>query len=59
MKRCKTIAQLAIVNWIDSHFGMGNLDVKFTDTREALVTDSNGDTMTLVYDSATREVYAL
>ena len=55
----KTIAQMAILNWIENHLGIANLNIKFTDVREAFVTDSNGDTMTLKYDSDTREVYAL
>lgn len=55
----KTIAQMAILNWIESHFGMCDMDIKFTDAREAFVTDINGDTLTLKYDSNTREVYAL
>lgn len=55
----RTIAQLAILNWIESHLGNCNLDIKFTDKREAFVTDCNGDTMTLKYDSDTREVYAI
>lgn len=55
----KTIAQMAILNWIDSHFGVANLDIKFTDVRETFVTDINGDTMTIKYDSDTREVYAI
>lgn len=55
----KTIAQLAIMNWIESHFGLSNMDIKFTDKREAYVTDENGDSMTLVYDGATKEVYAI
>ena len=55
----KTIAQMAILNWIERRFGITNLDIKFTDTREAFVTDMNGDTMTLRYDSDAREVYAL
>ncbi len=48
-----------ILNWIECRFGITNLDIKFTDTREAFVTDMNGDTMTLRYDSDAREVYAL
>lgn len=52
----KTIAQLAIMNWIENHFGICNLDIKFTDSREAFVTDSNGDTLILKYDSDTRNV---
>ena len=55
----KTIAQLAILNWIESHFGVCDMDIKFTDSREAFVTDRNGDTITLKYDKDTREVYVL
>lgn len=55
----KTIAQLAILNWIENHMGLCDLDIKFVDKREAFVTDCNGDTMTLKYDSNTREVYAV
>ena len=54
-----TIAQTAILNWIDIHMGFSNLSLKFTDKREAFVTDSNGDSMTLKYDSDSREVYAV
>lgn len=55
----KTIAQMAILNWIENHFGIGNMDIKFTDVRGAFITDRNGDTMTLKYDGDTREVYAI
>lgn len=55
----KTIAQLVILNWIENHMGLCDLDIKFVDKREAFVTDCNGDTMTLKYDSDTREVYAI
>lgn len=55
----KTIAQMAIMNWIEFNFGFTNMNIKFTDGREAFVTDENGDTMTLKYDSDTREVYAI
>ena len=55
----KTIAQMAILNWIESRFGMCDMDIKFTDKREAFLTDCNGDTMTIKYDSDTREVYAI
>ena len=55
----KTIAQLAIMNWIENHFGICNLDIEFTGTREAFVTDRNGDTMTLKYDRDTKEVHAV
>lgn len=59
MMAVKTIAQMAILNWIESRFGICDMDIKFTDAREAFVTDINGDTLTLKYDSNTREVYAL
>lgn len=55
----KTIAQLAIINWIETHLEINDLNIKFTDTREAFVIDSNGDTITLKYDRDTREVYAI
>lgn len=54
----KTIAQMAIMNWIECHFGICDMDIRFTDAKEAFVTDMNGDTITLKYDSNTREVYA-
>ena len=54
----KTIAQMAILSWIEYHFGHCNMDIEFTDVREAFVTDCNGDTMTLKYDNDTKEVYA-
>lgn len=54
----KTIAQMAILNWIENHFGIYNLDIKFTGAREAVVTDMSGDTLVLKYDGDTKEVYA-
>lgn len=57
IKGAKSIAQLAIMNWIETNLGLTNMNIKFTDKREAHVTDENGDSMTLVYDGATREVY--
>lgn len=47
----KTIAQMAIMNWIECHFGICDMDIRFTDAKEAFVTDMNGDTITLKYDS--------
>lgn len=58
-KEITTIAQMAIMNWVDAHLGICNVDVKFTDKREAYITDENGDGMTLVYDSTAREVYVV
>lgn len=57
--KSKTIAQMAILNWIECQFGISNMDIKFTDSREAFVTDRNGDSITIKYDSDTREVYAI
>lgn len=55
----KTIAQMAILSWVELHFGIRNMDIEFTGTREAFITDKNGDSLTLKYDSCTREVYAI
>lgn len=56
-KAVTTIAQMAIMNWVESHLGVCNVNVKFTDKREAYVTDANGDGITLVYDNVAGEVY--
>ena len=55
----KTIAQMAILSWVESHFGIRNMDIEFTGSREAFITDKNGDSLTLKYDSYTREEYAI
>lgn len=55
----KTIAQMAILNWINAHFGMSNMNIEFTGTREASLVDENGDQLTLIYDSSSREVYPI
>ena len=59
MMRPKTIAQMAILNWIDAHFGMCDMYIEFVGSREVSLVDENGDQMTLKYDSDTREVYAI
>ena len=59
MPEPKTIAQMAILNWIEAHLRLTSLDIRFTDAREAFITDCNGDTMTVKYDSDTKEVYAI
>ena len=56
--KAKTIEQAAILGWIENHFGICDMNIEFKDAREAFVTDTNGDTLTLKYDSNTREVYA-
>ena len=55
----KTIAQMALMNWIEFNVGVTNMNIQFMYAREAFVTDEHGDTMTLKYDSDTREVYAI
>lgn len=55
----KTIAQMAILNWIEAHFGICDMNVEFTGSREAYITDENRDSIILKYDSDTREVYAI
>lgn len=39
--------------------GIRGLEVRFTDAKEALITDENGDHITLKYDSDTQNVYAI
>lgn len=58
-KEAKSIAQLAIMNWVKTNLGQANLNIEFTGKREAYVTDESGDSMTLIYDGATKEVYAV
>lgn len=41
----KTIAQMAILSWVELHFGIRNMDIEFTGTREAFITDKNGGTL--------------
>lgn len=55
----KTIAQMAIMSWIEVHLGIRDLDIQFVDAREAYVTDANGDSLILKYDSYSKEVYAI
>ena len=59
MSKGKTIAQMAILKWLEENINCRNLDIEFTDSHEAYITDSNGDSLTLIYDNATKEVYAL
>ena len=54
----KTIAQLAIMKWIEAYIGISNLEIKFVEPYEAYVTDCNGDSITVKYDSDAKEVFA-
>lgn len=59
MKNPKTIAQYAIIKYLEEKIGIRGLEVRFTDAKEALITDENGDHITLKYDSDTQNVYAI
>lgn len=41
----KTIAQMAILTWVDTHFETSNIYIEFTGAREASLVDSNGLTV--------------
>lgn len=55
----KTIAQMAILTWVDTHFETSNIYIEFTGAREASLVDSNGDTVVLKYEPDSRTVYAV
>ena len=55
----KTIAQLVIMKWIEANIAISNLEIKSIEPYEACVTDSNGDSLTVRYDSDAREVFAV
>ena len=59
MKKPKMIAQYAIIKYLEEKIGIRGLEVRFTDAKEALITDENGDNITLKYDSDTQNVYAI
>ena len=46
----------AIIKWISEM--LDNFYLEFKGKKEALVTDANGNTMLLRYDSNTKQVYA-
>ena len=57
IKGCKTIAEYAIRKWLqDQNFVMSNFKLTVNGD-EAVLTDKNSDTMTLVYDSVSKTVY--
>lgn len=57
MKGCKTIAECAIRRYlIDYGPELAFIDLKM-DGREGTITDANGDSLTLVYDSKEKCVY--
>lgn len=57
IKGCKTIAEYAIRKWLqDQNFVMSNFKLTVNED-ETVLTDKNSDTMTLVYDSASKTVY--
>lgn len=58
IKGSRTIAEYAIRKWLrDQNFVMSCFKLEITGN-EATITDSNNDTMTLVYDSSLNTVYA-
>ena len=57
IKGAKTIEEYVIRKWLqDQNFVMSNFEL-VVNGNEAVLTDKNNDTMTLVYDSTSKTVY--
>ena len=56
IKGCKTIAEYAFRRWMErNNFVMQYFELK-VDDNEGTITDMNGETLVLVYDSDAKEV---
>lgn len=57
VKEAKSIAEYAFRKWMGQEgFQEGYFSLEMVDSREAIIRDSNGDSMKLVYDPGTRNV---
>lgn len=57
IKGCKTIAEYAFRRWMErNNFVMQYFELK-VDDNEGTITDMNGETLVLVYDSDAKEVF--
>lgn len=57
IKGARTIAEYAVRNWMKEHdFAPAYFDIVMN-KNEAVIKDQNGDTLTLVYDSKSKEMY--
>ena len=57
IKGAKSIAEYAIRKWLqDQNFVMSCFELSMNGN-EAILTDRNNDTLTLVYDSSSKTVY--
>lgn len=57
IKGAKTIAEYAIRKWLENeNFVMDCFKLEFNGDSEATITDANGDSMALLYDSDTKQV---
>lgn len=57
IKGCRTIAEYAIRRWMErENFAEGYFTVEM-DGNKGTITDRSGDSLTLVYDRYTQEVY--
>ncbi len=57
IKGCKTIAEYAFRRWMErNNFVMQYFELK-VDDNEGTITDMNGETLVLVYDSEAKEVF--
>lgn len=59
VKGAKTIAEYSIRKWLEKeNFVMDFFKLEMTEDCKAVISDSNGDTMTLAYDKDTKTVHA-
>lgn len=57
IKHCKTIAEYAITRWLaEQNFALENFKLEMNGN-EGTLTDRAGDSLTLVYDAASKSVY--
>lgn len=60
IKGAKTIAEYAFRKWMEQEgFQEGYFSLEMVDSREAIIRDSNGDSMKLVYEPTGRIVYPI
>lgn len=59
IKGAETIAQYKILQWINENFCEGSVAVEFIDNSQAILTDGNGESLTLMYSHGKVEVASL
>lgn len=57
MSMTGTIGQFLIKTWVNSNFGYGTMKIHFLDDAKAKITDKTGESMYVLYNQETKEVY--